>query len=69
MKIFSERVDVRADPKVDALNPNYKKGGGNAQIFNEKVEFDAAPKVDHFNHDYKKMGGNVKVSFFGFWSN
>jgi hypothetical protein len=60
-KIFTERVDVRAEPKVDALNPNYKKSGGNAQIFNEKVEFDAAPKIDVYNHDYKKQGGNIKV--------
>ncbi len=48
---------------MDALNPNYKKQGGNAQIFNEKVEFDAAAKVDALNPNYKKQGGNVKVGF------
>ena len=61
-KIFSEKVDVKADSKVDALNVNYKKAGGNKPIFNEKIEFDAEPKVDHLNPDYKKTGGNIKVS-------
>ena len=61
LKIFNEKVEFDAGPKVDALNPNYKKQGGNAQIFNEKVEFDAAAKVDALNPNYKKQGGNVKV--------
>ena len=61
-QIFNEKVEFVADaPKVDANNPGYKRGGGNAHIFNQKVEFDADPKVDHVNHEYKRGGGNRQV--------
>ena len=36
MKIFSEPVNIEADPKVDALNPNYKKQGGNVKVYGKK---------------------------------
>ena len=31
-KIFSEKLDIKAEPKVDALKIGYKKGGGNTQV-------------------------------------
>ena len=62
-QIFDEKFEVDAQPKVDAFNPGYKKGGGKVQIVNEKVAFDADPKVDAHNPDYKRGGGNKQVKF------
>ena len=61
-QIFNEKIEFEGQTKIEAHNPGYKPGGGNAHIFNEKVEFDAPPKVDHVNTDYKKPVVNVKVS-------
>jgi hypothetical protein len=63
-KIFDEKFEVDAQPKVDAFNPNYKKSGGNVQIINDKINFDAGPKVDHVNYEYKRGGGNKQVLKF-----
>ena len=60
-KIFDEKFEVDAQPKVDAFNPNYKKSGGNVHIVNDRVIFDAEPKVDHVNYEYKRGGGNKQV--------
>jgi hypothetical protein len=32
IQIFSEKVEINAAPKIDAINPNYKRRGGNKQI-------------------------------------
>ena len=52
-KIFSEKLDINAAPKVEAFNPEYRPGGGNKQIFSEKLDINAAPKVEAFNPEYK----------------
>ena len=64
MQIVNEKLEIDAQPKVEAFNHGYKRGGGNVQIVNDKVEFDAAPKVNHLNPVYKKGGGNIQVSLF-----
>ena len=33
MKIFTEKVDVKAEPKVDTKNSTYKKKDNNIQVF------------------------------------
>ena len=58
---FDEKFEVDAQPKVEAFNANYRRGGGNVQIVDEKVEFDAGPKVDHKNYNYTRGGGNKQV--------
>ena len=32
-QIFNEKLDIRAEPKVDSMNKDYKKSGGNKQVF------------------------------------
>ena len=32
-QIFNEKVEFEADPKVDHLNPDYKKPGGHKKVF------------------------------------
>jgi hypothetical protein len=61
IKVFSEKLDFDAEPKINTINENYKKQGGNVKIFSEPINFEADSKVDALNPNYKKTGGNVKV--------
>ena len=62
VKVFSEKLDFDAAPKISSINENYKKAGGDVKIFNEKVAFDGEARVDALNPNYKPNG--FKLYFF-----
>ncbi|KAI8833534.1 hypothetical protein BC829DRAFT_407750 [Chytridium lagenaria] len=60
-KIFTQKVEIKAESKVDART-DHKPKGGDVKIFSQKLEFSqkAAPKVDA-RSDHKPASSDVKI--------